>query len=157
MLANHGLTVFAGRFGFRFGLRHEFLDYSLQSAAIRLSPGGHILGQFGIQRASLATSSMETTIRVQIGMHGDELALHRDRANQVEEECLACTILTDHYAERGTAFREALHITDECFQLPDTPHLNQVLACTGTTPARRDWMTASRSLALMLLIAVVCP
>src|SRR5690606_13846156 len=131
MLTNHSLTVFAGRFGFRLGLCNELLDYSLQSTAIRFSPGGHILGQFGIQRASLAASSMETTIRVQIRKHGDELALHRNRANQVEEERLACAIFTDHYAERGTTFREALHITDERLQLTDTPHLNQVLAGTG--------------------------
>jgi hypothetical protein len=42
---------------------------------------------------------METAVRIQISVHGDQLLLERDGMNQVEEEGLSGAILSDDQTE----------------------------------------------------------
>ena len=76
-----------------------------------MSSRAEIPRQLGVQAPALSASREDSAIRGKVTVHRDHLFFQRGRADQVQKEALATTVLTDHEANGGPAIHDALQVS----------------------------------------------
>jgi hypothetical protein len=73
---------------------------------------------------------MQPAVWVQIGVHCDQLSLHRNASHKVEEKGFPSPIFAYNDPEGGAAVSKSIYIFEKGVELTRSTHLNKMLART---------------------------
>jgi hypothetical protein len=73
---------------------------------------------------------MQPAVGVQIGVHRDQLALHRNAPDKVKEKGFPGPIFAYNDPEGGAAVSESIYVFQKRVQFTCSTHLNKMLART---------------------------
>ena len=129
LLADDRLGRDAGGLRFGFGCGDELLHDACERPALGLGPRCEVAHQLGIERARLAAARVQPAVGVEVGARNDQLLLHRDGANEVQEEGLACPVFADDQAESRPTVGDAVDVAVQGLDFAGAADLDEVLAC----------------------------
>jgi hypothetical protein len=69
-------------------------------------------------------------------VNSDALPFKGDQANEIEEECLSCSILTDDEAHCRPCICDAINVTDKCADFLRAAHLDMLKAYSRNDASR---------------------
>ena len=146
MLVNNVFNVAIRSARFLLRLSDKPLNHGGESAALGVRAGGEISRELSVEIPCLSACRVDAPIRREIAVHGHDVFLQRDRADQVKEEALSAAVLSNHKSDRRAPVDYPFKIAQQRRHLARArPTWTCWSPRLGTTPAASDWRIASRS------------
>ena len=111
-----------------FGVTHtfgnEFLDDRGESISVGLGPGRHVANGLGIEPPRLPAGRVDPPVRCQVGMDGHASPFESNQPDEIEEEGLAGTVLSDDEPDGRTPVGDPVHVAHESIDLSRSADLD---------------------------------